>query len=128
MNAWKLYAGAKGDGSKVSSNQFFCELADQVFENKYVCTSLRQRETDSAFQGETMDFGNGNGTHLTPTTCKRKTASGEETPALYQSRYDVFNGTSKSKFICSACKFYFDKEVHLCHNQTGCDCIKKHAD
>ena len=29
VDAWKLYAGAKGDGSKMSPNHFYFELADQ---------------------------------------------------------------------------------------------------
>ena len=115
VDAWKLYAGSKGDGSKISPNQFYYELADQSSDNKYDRISLRQRESDSAFEDEDIGFASGIGTHLTPTTRKRKNASGKETSALYQSRCNICKGTRKSKFICSACKVYFDKEVYLCH-------------
>ena len=83
VDAWKLYAGAKGDASKMSPNPFFCELADQLIENKYDRMSLRQRDSDSAFEEEEMEFESGIGTHLTPTTRKSKTASGDVTSALY---------------------------------------------
>ena len=79
-------------------------------------------------EDEDIGFGSEIGTHLTPTTRKRKNVSGEETSALYQSRCNICKGTKKSKFICSACKVYFDKEVYLCHHQTGRDCFKKHVD
>ena len=127
VDAWKLYAGAKGDGSKMSPNQFYCELADQLIDIKYDRISLRQREADSAVKDEDIGFGSRIGTHLTPTTRKPKNASGEESCALYQSRCNMWKGARKSMFISSACKFYFDKEVYLCHHQTGRDCFKKHV-
>ena len=128
VDAWNLYAGSKGDGSKISPNQFYCELADQLADNKYDRISLLQRESDSAVEDEDIGFGSGIGTHLTPTTRKRKNVSGEETSALYQSRCNICKSTKKSKFIYSACKIYFDKEVYLRHHQTGPDCFKTRVD
>ena len=52
VDAWKLYAGAKGDGSNMYPIQFYCELAEQLIDNKYSRISLRQRESDSVVEDE----------------------------------------------------------------------------
>ena len=112
----------------MSPNQFYCELADQLIDKKCDRISLCQREPDSAVENKDIGYGSGIGMHLTPNTRKRTNTSGKEVCDLYQSRCNICKGTRKSKFICSACNVYFDKNVYLCHHQTGRDCFKKHVD
>lgn len=128
VDAWKLYARAKGDEYNMSPNQFYCELTHQLIHNKYDRISLRQRESDSDSQEGDMDFAIGIGTHFdTKYSQAQKSISTEDVCSLsshmrYLQRYKT------SKVILSTCKFYFDKEVYLCHHQTGRDCFKTHVD
>lgn len=127
VDSWKLYSGSKGAQS-MSPNDFYCQLADSLIDNRLDKMTLRQRESDTELMEENMEFGSGVGLHLTPTKRKRKDSSGTVTNAAYQSRCSICKNTKKSKFVCSGCYSYFHKEVYICHHETGRDCFKKHTD
>ena len=124
VDAWKLYASAKGYGSGMSPNQLYCELADQLIDNKYDRISSRQRESDIAVEDEDIGFGSGIGTRLIPTTRKRKNASEEENCALYQSRCNIFKGRRKSKFICWACSSILTKKYTFVITRPGVTALR----
>lgn len=107
----------------MTPNEFYSQLADSLIDNRLDKRSLRQRESDTELMEEEQSFGSGVRIHLTPTKRKRNDSSGNVTGATYQTRCSIYKNSKKSKFMYPGCYQYRQKEVHICHHETGRECF-----
>jgi len=123
VDAWLLYAGARGPAAALIQNQFYEDLAAQLIDNTYESLGLRQRGVPGAVAGSdgTPVVCFGVGVHLTPTLKRRKGDS--EHRAQRDCRVCK---SSRTTLVCSSCRDGTGVDLLFSGPETGRGCFHVH--
>ena len=123
VDAWLLYAGARGPAAALTQNQFYEDLAAQLIDNTYESVGLRQRGVPGAVAGSdgapVVCFGVG--VHLTPTLKRRKGDSDHRTQRDCRVRK-----SRRTTLVCSSCRDGTGVDLFFCGPKTGRGCFHVH--
>lgn len=122
VDAWLLYKGNRGSRGKMSPNDFYSRLAEQLVDNNYM-TTVRRSMTRDVIVNDVC--ASGVGPHLTTTSRKRKRADGSTTNYSYQG-FCRSCKKFKTKHVCSECTRTEHKDFWVCHSGTGRQCFTQH--
>jgi len=123
VDAWLLYAGARGPAAALTQNQFYEDLAAQLIDNTYDSVGLRQRGVPGTVAGSNgapvVCFGVG--VHLTPTLKRRKGDSD------HRAQRDCrVCKSGRTTLVCSSCRDGTGVDLFFCGPKTGRGCFHVH--
>ena len=133
VDAWFLHTRARGPSATLKRATFYEELATGLIDKKFDASSYRLRGERAAAAGaaaaSTTDEGSvacGVGTHLTPTTKRRKSSAAEPSLHLVQRDGRVCK-QHRSSLVCSTChENSRGDEIFVCGPRTGRNCFALH--
>ena len=123
-------------GTSYIQAEFYINLAEQLIDNDYDNNRREPRYSNSGEEAHRANLRDeiddlprsGVSAHLTPTTQKRRKHNGELVTNHAKQGYCNICGM-KSKYHCSQCldeKAPGDKDIWLCHGETGRNCFIEH--
>mmetsp|Transcript_27389 Transcript_27389/g.38718 ORF Transcript_27389/g.38718 Transcript_27389/m.38718 type:complete len:148 (+) Transcript_27389:242-685(+) len=138
VDTWLVYKGATG--TKELQKHFYTMLSEELIDNCFYNNDedglmKRRSNRDTTMQNSMASRSGaqrgrcGVDMHLTPTKRMRKSKEGTDTKQCYQGRCKVNGCRAKTKYMCSTCnddKTSDDKEVFICHSDTGRLCFTEH--
>jgi len=133
VDAWFLHTGARGPSATLKQATFYEELATGLIDNMFDASSYRLRGEPAAAAraaaASTTDGGSvayGVGTHLTPTTKRRKSSAAEPSLHLAQRDFRVCK-QPRSSLVGSTChENSRGGEIFVCGPRTGRNCLALH--
>jgi len=124
VDAWLLHTGARGPAATLKQATFYEELATGLIDNTFDIVGPRSRgEPAVAAAADQPPTVYGVGTHLAPTTKRRKFTT--DGPSSHQSQRDCrVCKKDRSSLVCSTCReITRGREVFVCAPRTGRSCF-----